>query len=303
MTISAKSKLVIFRLMSIALSENLMDVIQETVMMQQRCLELRAAGKTISFVPTMGYLHEGHLSLLREGRERGDVLVLSVFINPTQFGPNEDLDSYPQDLENDLALARSVGVDLVRTPTPDQVYPPNYDTFVDVEGLTDTLCGASRPGHFRGVTTVVCKLLNVVQPNIALFGQKDFQQLAVIRRMVADLNIPVEITGMPIVRENDGLAMSSRNVYLTTEQRQQALVLAQSIKHAQKMAAASERDSASILSALRNMIETQSEARIDYLQICHQLTLEDQASVDHDSVLLMAVFVGSTRLIDNSFLL
>lgn len=289
--------------MSIALSEKLMDVIQETVTMQQRCLELRAAGKTISFVPTMGYLHEGHLSLLREGRERGDVLVLSVFINPTQFGPNEDLDSYPQDLENDLALARSVGVDLVWTPTPDQVYPPNYATFVDVEGLTDTLCGASRPGHFRGVTTVVCKLLNVVQPNSALFGQKDFQQLAVIRRMVADLNIPVEIIGMPIVREADGLAMSSRNVYLTKEQRQQALVLSQSIKHAQKMAAASECDSATILAALRNMIEAQSEARIDYLQICHQLTLEDQVSVDHDSVLLLAVFVGSTRLIDNSFLL
>ena len=271
--------------------------------MQQRCLELRAAGKTISFVPTMGYLHEGHLSLLREGRKRGEVLVLSIFINPTQFGPNEDLDSYPQDMENDLALARAVGVDLVWTPTPDQVYPPNYATYVDVEGLTDTLCGASRPGHFRGVTTVVCKLLNVVQPNVALFGQKDFQQLAVIRRMVVDLNIPVEIAGMPIVREDDGLAMSSRNFYLSAEQRQQALVLSRSIKHAQALIRASERDSARILAALQQMIEEQPEARIDYLQICHQLTLEDQATIDKDSVLLMAIFIGTTRLIDNSFIL
>lgn len=280
-----------------------MEIIKLTTAMQQRCLELRAAGKTICFVPTMGFLHEGHLSLLRAGRERGDVLVLSIFINPTQFGPNEDLDSYPQDLENDLELACSVDVDLVWTPTPDQVYPPNYATYVDVEGLTDTLCGASRPGHFRGVTTVVCKLLNVVQPNIALFGQKDFQQLAVIRRMVEDLNIPVEIVGMPIIREEDGLAMSSRNVYLSADQRQQALVLSRAIKYAQTLASKEEPDSSKILVTLRQMIEAQPEARIDYLQICHQLTLEDQAYVDSDAVLLMAVFIGNTRLIDNSFLL
>lgn len=279
-----------------------MDVIQQTAAMQQRCLQLRAAGQKISFVPTMGFLHEGHLSLLRAGRERGDVLVLSIFINPTQFGANEDLDSYPQDLENDLAMARSVGVDLVWTPTPDQVYPPNYATYVNVEGLTNTLCGASRPGHFRGVTTVVCKLLNVVQPNVALFGQKDFQQLAVIRRMVADLNIPVEIAGLPIVREEDGLAMSSRNVYLTPDQRQQALILSCAIKKAQELAK-TEVDSSTVLAALQQMIESQPEARVDYLQICHQSTLEDQVSIDRDSVLLMAVFVGTTRLIDNSFLL
>ena len=279
-----------------------MDIIQDTVAMQQHCLELRAAGKTISFVPTMGYLHEGHLSLLRAGRERGDVLVLSIFVNSTQFGPNEDLDSYPQDLDNDLALARSVGVDLVWTPAPDQVYPPGYATYVDVKGLTETLCGASRPGHFRGVTTVVCKLFNVVQPNVALFGQKDFQQLAVIRRMVADLNIPVEITGVPIVREEDGLALSSRNVYLSAEQRQQALVLSRSIKSAQEMTQAGERDSNKVLAVLRQPIAEQPETRIDYLQICHQLTLEDQEVIDKDSVLLLAVFVGKTRLIDNSFL-
>ncbi len=280
-----------------------MDIIQETAVMQQRCLELRAAGKTISFVPTMGYLHEGHLSMLRAGRKRGDVLVLSIFVNPTQFGPNEDLESYPQDMENDLSLAESVGVDLVWTPSTEQVYPLDYATYIDVEGLTETLCGASRPGHFRGVTTVVCKLLNVVQPNVALFGQKDFQQLAVIRRMVADLNIPVEINSMPIVREDDGLAMSSRNVYLSADQRQQALVLSRSIKHAQAITRASERDSAKVLDALQLLIEEQPEARIDYLQICHQFTLEEQATIDKDSVLLMAVFIGNTRLIDNSFLL
>jgi pantoate--beta-alanine ligase len=271
--------------------------------MQRRCLELRAAGKTISFVPTMGYLHEGHLSLLRAGRERGDILVLSIFVNPTQFGPNEDLDNYPQDMENDLALARSVGVDLVWTPTPHQVYPDGYATFVNVEGLTDVLCGASRPEHFRGVTTVVCKLFNVVQPNVALFGQKDFQQLAVIRRMVSDLNMPVEVAGLPIVREADGLAMSSRNVYLSADQRQQALVLSQVIAMAQQSARTGESDAALILADLRRMIEQQPDAEIDYLQICHQLTLEDQERVDVDSVLLLAVFVGKTRLIDNSFLL
>ncbi len=280
-----------------------MDVIQETAVIQQRCLALRAAGKTISFVPTMGYLHEGHLSMLRAGRKQSDVLVLSIFVNPTQFGPNEDLDNYPQDMENDLALAESVGVDLVWTPSPEQVYPLGYASYVEVEGLTDTLCGASRPGHFRGVTTVVCKLLNVVQPNVALFGQKDFQQLAVIRRMVADLNMPVEINGLPIVREDDGLAMSSRNVYLSADQRQQALILSRSIKHAQALVRASERDSARVLTALQQMIEEQPETRIDYLQICHQFTLEDQATIDKNSVLLMAVFIGNTRLIDNSFLL
>jgi pantoate--beta-alanine ligase len=280
-----------------------MDVIQETAAMQQRCLALRKAGKTISFVPTMGYLHSGHLSLLQEGRKRGDVLVLSIFVNPTQFGPNEDLDSYPQSLEKDLDLARSVGVDLVWTPLPKQVYPDGYSTYVNVERLTEVLCGASRPDHFRGVTTVVCKLFNVVQPTVALFGQKDFQQLTVIRRMVADLNIPVEIAGLPIIREGDGLAMSSRNVYLSVDQRQQALVLSQAIATAQQLARGGESDPSEILTLLRKMIEAMPDARVDYLQICHQYTLQDQQQVDADSVLLLAVFIGKTRLIDNSFLL
>jgi pantoate--beta-alanine ligase len=280
-----------------------MEIISDLKRIQRLCSDLRREGRRIAFVPTMGYLHEGHLSLLREGRERGDVLVLSIFVNPTQFGPNEDLAAYPRDLQRDLDMARSVGVDLVWTPPPQQVYPEGYATYVNVEGLTEVLCGASRPDHFRGVTTVVCKLFNVVQPNVALFGQKDFQQLAVIRRMTIDLNLPVEVVGMPIVREADGLAMSSRNVYLSAEQRQQALVLSRAIARAQEMARGGVADCGEILAALHSMIAGEPDARVDYLQICHQSTLREVARVDGDSVLLMAVFVGKTRLIDNSFLL
>ncbi len=280
-----------------------MKTINSLKEMQTRCLELRAAGKTIAFVPTMGYLHEGHLSLLREGRKRGDVLVLSLFVNPTQFGPNEDLDSYPRNLERDLELARSVGTDLVWTPSPEQVYPPDFATYVNVEGLTDELCGAARPGHFRGVTTVVCKLFNVVQPNVAFFGEKDFQQLAVIRRMTSDLNLPVEIVGMPIVRESDGLALSSRNVYLSPEERRQALVLSQALARGRQLATEGKRDVGQVLAELSDLVMAQPAARIDYLQICHQATLREQVRIDADSVLLLAVFIGKTRLIDNGFLL
>ena len=279
------------------------EVIHETALMQQRCLALRRAGKRISFVPTMGFLHEGHLSLLREGRNNGDVLVLSIFVNPTQFGANEDLDSYPRDLERDLELAASAGTDLVYAPLPRDVYPDGYATYVNVEGLTEVLCGASRPGHFRGVTTVVNKLFNIVQPDIAFFGEKDFQQLAVIKRMTVDLNLPVRVVGLPIVREADGLAMSSRNVYLTEAQRRQALVLSQCLEKARQLAADGERNSTTILAELQRMIAAQPEARIDYLKICHQLTLQEQEQIDADSVLLLAVYVGSTRLIDNGFLL
>jgi len=280
-----------------------MEVITDVKQMQRLCLDLRREGKRIAFVPTMGYLHEGHLSLLREGRERGDVLVLSIFVNPTQFGQGEDFEAYPRDLSRDAEMARSVGTDLLFAPEVRGMYPAGYATYVDVEGLTDTLCGRTRPGHFRGVTTVVAKLFGIVQPHEAFFGCKDFQQLAVIRRMTLDLNLPVEVVGMPIVREADGLAMSSRNVYLSTGERQQALVLSQAITLAQQMARDGVRNVGEILAALRLMIEKQNDARIDYLQICHQFTLQEQDRVDSDSVLLMAVFVGTTRLIDNSFLL
>lgn len=279
-----------------------MLVITDPKEMQQRALAAKRAGQRIAFVPTMGYLHEGHATLLREGRKRGELLVLSIYVNPTQFGPNEDLERYPRDLERDCAVAAEAGVDIVFAPTG-SLYPADASTWVNVEGLTETLCGASRPGHFRGVTTVVCKLFQLVQPDVACFGQKDFQQLAVIRRMVRDLDIPLEVVGLPIAREADGLALSSRNVYLSAAERQQALSLARGIALAQELAAGGCSDAAAILAAVRTLIEQEPAARIDYLQICHQLTLRDQARIDGDAVLLLAVHFGKTRLIDNGFLL
>jgi len=279
-----------------------METITDVQTMQQRCLAARREGRRIAFVPTMGYLHEGHLSLLREGRRRGDLLVLSIFVNPTQFGQGEDLDSYPRDLTGDSELARSAGVDLIFAPEARDVYPPGYSTYLQVEGLTETLCGRSRPGHFRGVTTVVCKLFNVVQPHVALFGNKDFQQLAVIRRMTRDLNLPVEVVGLPIVREPDGLAMSSRNVYLSAFERLQALALVDSVRLAVKRVAEGERSAEALIDAVRRRIEREPDAATDYIQICHADTLEDVETVDPDSVLLLAVRVGGTRLIDNHYL-
>jgi pantoate--beta-alanine ligase len=270
--------------------------------MQERCATARQAGRRIAFVPTMGYLHEGHLSLLREGRRRGDLLVLSIFVNPAQFGQGEDLDAYPRDLTRDSELARSAGVDLLFAPEARDVYPAGYATYVEVEGLTDTLCGRSRPGHFRGVTTVVCKLFNIVQPHMALFGRKDFQQLAVIRRMTRDLNLPVEIVGMPIVREPDGLAMSSRNVYLSADERRQALALIGAVRLAVKRVGEGERRAAVLIDAVRLRIEREPDASMDYVQICHADTLEDVETVDSDSVMLLAVRIGGTRLIDNHYL-
>ncbi len=206
-----------------------MEIITSVKEMREKAREARAGGRTIAFVPTMGFLHDGHASLLREGRKRGDVLVLSIFVNPTQFGAGEDFETYPRNLERDAAIARETGVDFIFAPNSRDIYPEGYQTYVNVEGLTLPLCGASRPGHFRGVTTVVAKLLNIVTPHSAFFGEKDFQQLAVIRRMVADLNIDVEIVGMPIVREADGVAMSSRNSYLSPEERKSAACLNRSL--------------------------------------------------------------------------
>lgn len=279
-----------------------MEIFSNLRAMQSRCSAERAAGRRIAFVPTMGYLHEGHLSLLREGRERGDLLVLSIFVNPTQFGVGEDLDSYPRDLGRDVDLARSAGTDLIFAPDAEEMYPPGYATFVDVERLGDSLCGASRPGHFRGVTTVVSKLFLLVQPHVALFGAKDFQQLAIIRQMTRDLNLPVEIVGMPIVREADGLAMSSRNVNLNPAERQQALALSAALRGAQAQVQAGETSAAVVLQAARERIAREPDARIDYIQICHQTSLAEMASITPDSVLLLAVRVGSTRLIDNGHL-
>lgn len=276
-----------------------MEIISNLRTMQRQCSAERAAGRKIAFVPTMGYLHEGHFSLLREGRLRGDLLVLSIFVNPTQFGAGEDLDSYPRDLGRDVDLARSAGTDLIFAPEVAEMYPPGYATFVDVERLGDTLCGASRPGHFRGVTTVVNKLFMLVQPHVALFGRKDFQQLAIIQQMTRDLDLPVEIVGMPIVREADGLAMSSRNVNLSPVERQQALALSDALRRARALVRAGETSAPVIVEAARERIACEPDARVDYIQICHQTSLEEMTTITQDSMLLLAVRVGNTRLIDN----
>ncbi len=280
-----------------------METVTDIRAMQAHSLAARRAGRRIAFVPTMGYLHAGHASLLAEGRHQGDLLVLSIFVNPTQFGVGEDLATYPRDFSRDSEIARAAGVDIIFAPDAAQVYPAGFATHVAVEGLTETLCGRNRPGHFRGVTTVVSKLFNIVQPDVAFFGCKDFQQLAVIRRMTDDLNLPVEIVGLPIVREPDGLALSSRNVYLSADERRQALSLIDAIHEACRMARGGERESARILAAVRRRIEREPAARIDYVQICDAVTLADSETVTPTAVLLLAVRIGTTRLIDNSFLL
>lgn len=277
-----------------------MEIISNLRAIQNRCSNERAEGRKIAFVPTMGYLHEGHLSLLREGRERGDLLVLSIFVNPTQFGVGEDLDTYPRDLGRDVDLARSTGTDLIFVPEAGDMYPPGYSTFVEVEGLGDYLCGANRPGHFRGVTTVVSKLFALVQPHVALFGRKDFQQLAIIRQMTRDLNLPVEIVGLPIVREPDGLAMSSRNVNLSPSERQQAPALCDALRLAGALARGGETSAAVVIAAARERIAREPDARIDYIEIRHQTTLAEMTTITPDSQMLLAVRIGTTRLIDNS---
>jgi pantoate--beta-alanine ligase len=279
-----------------------MKIITAIADMQLTAQTLKREGKRIAFVPTMGFLHEGHASLLREGRRRGDVLVLSIFVNPIQFGANEDLDRYPRNLEGDCTIARECGVDLVFTPTAPEMYPDGFQTSIRVRELALPLCGASRPGHFDGVATVVTKLFNIVQPDAALFGTKDFQQLAVIRRMVADLSQPVEIIGMPIVREPDGLAMSSRNAYLSPEQRQSALCLFRAVRLVRECYAAGEQSAALLLDAARQLIQEEPAATIDYLEVRDARTLEAVTTVSDNTLLALAVKIGTTRLIDNTVL-
>lgn len=268
-----------------------METIRQVDEMQLRALALRDKGQRIAFVPTMGYLHEGHLSLVRAARQHGDVVVLSIFVNPAQFGAGEDFDSYPRDLRRDSAMAQEAGVDIVFSPEAADMYPDGYATSVHVDGITETLCGASRPGHFDGVTTVVSKLFGIVQPHAALLGMKDFQQLAVVRRMAIDLNMPVEIIGMPIIREADGLAMSSRNKNLSAKMRHQALALSESIRSATSAARQGETDASKIVEKVKHRISQEQDARIDYVKICHAITLEPMTKIDKHSVLLMAVFL------------
>jgi pantoate--beta-alanine ligase len=276
-----------------------MKLIESTDEMQKFSESMRLAGKKIAFVPTMGYLHDGHLMLMREGRKRGDCLVASIYVNPTQFGPGEDFEKYPRDLGRDLALCEETGVDVVFYPSNEGMYPRGYQTFVNVEKVTLNLCGASRPGHFRGVTTVCAKLFNIVKPHVAVFGKKDFQQLVTIKRMVADLNLDLEVVGMNTMREPDGLAMSSRNTYLKPGERESALSLSRSLRLAKEMYGKGERDAGKILREVRSFIESHPHARIDYAKICDTGTLEDVERMDGETVLALAVRVGLPRLIDN----
>lgn len=278
------------------------EVIREPARMRARAEDLRRDGLRICVVPTMGYLHEGHLSLLRAGRARADVLVLTLFVNPLQFGPGEDLDVYPRDEAGDLAKARACGVDIAFCPDAAAMYGRGHQTHVEVEGLSQPLCGASRPGHFRGVATVVTKLFHLTHPHLAVFGQKDFQQLALLRRMTEDLDFGVEIVGMPIVREPDGLAMSSRNAYLSAEERAQALCLRRGLDAAEQAFAAGEGDAGALVRQARAPIEAASLAQIDYVDLRDAVTLEPVERVERPAVLAMAVFVGKTRLIDNTVL-
>lgn len=281
-----------------------MQIISDIKTMQSLCLAARAAGQKISFVPTMGFLHEGHLSLLQEGRKRGDLLVLSIFVNPTQFGQGEDLDRYPRDFERDEEMARACGVDLLFYPDAEAIYPSGYATYVTVEGpLTATLEGACRPTHFRGVSTVVTKLFNIVLPHVALFGRKDFQQLAVITRMTSDLNLPVEIVGMPIIREEDGLAMSSRNVYLSGDERQQALALVETLRLSAEMVQNGVTSAENVLQKAQERLLKEADLKINYVKICNAQSLEEVDIIDRESVMLLAVSVGKTRLIDNGNLI
>ena len=276
-----------------------MIVIETVAQMQAFAREHRGR---IALVPTMGYLHQGHASLLREARKRAPLVVLSIFVNPAQFGVNEDLDSYPQDLERDLCLAREEGVDVVFAPRPLEMYPEGYQSYLHVERVTRELCGASRPGHFRGVTTVVAKLFHIVTPKLALFGKKDFQQLAVIRRMVTDFNMDLEIVGMPIIRDRDGLALSSRNSRLDPVQRKAARCLSRALMAAR----VAFRDGARSLHELRRValapIQAQSRAELDYLEFRDPDTLLPLHRVDGRTLLALAVRFGAVRLIDNCIL-
>jgi len=279
-----------------------MEVIERTDLMQQKAEQLRLAGKVLGFVPTMGFFHEGHLELMRVAKKHCDVAIISIFVNPMQFGPKEDLTAYPRDLERDLAKAREVGVDITFVPTVDQMYPERFESRVSVEKVTKHLCGLSRPTHFDEVCTVVAKLFNITKPHLAVFGQKDYQQLTVISRMVKDLNMDLQILGVPTYREPDGLAMSSRNSHLNSEERKSALCLKKSMDLAGEMVAKGETRSAAIKKAIEDLIRSYPYTQIDYINLCDPVTLEDVDTLKGETLLALAVRVGKTRLIDNCVL-
>lgn len=277
-----------------------MEICYTVAEVRKQVKEWKKEGLTIGFVPTMGYLHEGHKSLMKEARKENDKVVVSIFVNPIQFGPNEDLASYPRDLDHDAKMCEEHGVDLIFHPTVEEMYGDNFYSYVDMNVLTQELCGLTRPVHFRGVCTVVTKLFNIVAPDKAYFGQKDAQQLAIIRRMVKDLNMPLEIVGCPIVREADGLAKSSRNTYLSEEERQAALVLSRAVFMAKEMAEQGERDAKKILSAMRAEIEKEPLAKIDYVKAVATCDMQQVEKIEGEVLIAIAVYIGKTRLIDNT---
>lgn len=279
-----------------------MEVIEAIDQMQQRSEYLRSTGNTIAFVPTMGFLHEGHLELMRVGKKHADRLIISIFVNPTQFGPDEDYAQYPRDTEGDLKAADKAGADVVFMPRAEEMYGDMAQTRVVVEKLPQHLCGLSRPGHFDGVTTVVAKLFNIIKPHLAIFGQKDYQQLTVIARMVMDLNMDIQVVGVPTVREPDGLAMSSRNKYLSEAERASALSLKESLNMAQALVESGETDTRVIEMRLEALIRSYPFTDIDYIALCDPVTLDHTPVIQNETLLALAVRVGKTRLIDNCIL-
>lgn len=276
-----------------------MKVVTGIPEMKALAAEWRAAGRTIGLVPTMGYLHEGHLSLVRESKQRCGVTVVSIFVNPAQFGPAEDFRRYPRDLAKDSAMLEREGVDVLFVPAAVAVYPPGYKTYVEVHDLQDRLCGLTRPGHFRGVATIVLKLFDIVRPDVAFFGAKDAQQTVVVEKLVRDLDLDVEIAVCPIVREPDGLAMSSRNVYLSPDERAAARVLSKSLTEAERLIREGERDASRVAARVKDIIAGEPLARLDYAEVLEAGSLEPVSEVRGDTLVLLAVFIGRTRLIDN----
>ena len=276
-----------------------MKIVKTAEEVRAQVKEWRKEGYTVGLVPTMGFLHEGHKSLIVRAAAENDKVVVSDFVNPTQFGPGEDLESYPRDLDRDAALCEEAGADLIFNPEPSDMYFPDATTYVTMTELNEELCGKTRPIHFRGVCTVVSKLFHIVAPDRAYFGQKDAQQLAIIKRMVRDLNFDLEIVGCPIVREDDGLAKSSRNTYLNAQERQAALCLSKAVKLGQQMAAAGEKDATKVVGAMKELIEKEPLARIDYVEAVNGINMRPVETLDAPVLVAMAVYIGKTRLIDN----
>ena len=278
-----------------------MKIVGTVKEVREQVKEWKKQGLSVGFVPTMGYLHEGHKSLMEAARKDNDKVVVSIFVNPMQFGPTEDLATYPRDLDHDAALCESAGVDLIFHPEAEEMYEKDFCSFVDMTGLTEGLCGKTRPIHFRGVCTVVNKLFNIVTPDHAYFGQKDGQQLAVIKRMVRDLNMDIEIVGCPIVREEDGLAKSSRNTYLSSEERKAALILSKTVALGKELAK-TEKDANKVVEAMKKNIETEPLAKIDYVEAVDALSMAPVEKLEGTCMLAMAVYIGKTRLIDNTLI-